>query len=198
MGLDMYMYKSTKGQFAARQKYYKEIEKHYEKWNPIFKSYPVKDNGWEFDMDKMTQEQKDGIEKEKKERDAIIASTNYDPETRRDNEIHYWRKFNALHGYIVRVFGGGMDTCQTIEIKDENGSYKAGVKKLLSALKKTKKQLDDGKTENLEMMPTPGFFFGSTKVDDWFITDVKESLEFFQELYDDLSDDDVIFYEASW
>lgn len=198
MGLDMYLYRSTKGRFSSRKKYYEEMNKHYNKWDPILRQIPIKNNGWEFDEAKMTQEHRDNIEKEKEERDAIAVSTNYSPESRHEEEAHYWRKFNALHGYIVRTFADGEDTCQTIEIKDENGSYKAGVKKILDALIKTKKKLDSGKKTNLEMMPQEGFFFGSTEVDDWFKRDIEEALEYFQELYDSMGDEDVIYYEASW
>lgn len=35
------------------------------------------------------------------------------------NEVGYWRKFNALHNYMVNEFGGGVDECQPIELDIE-------------------------------------------------------------------------------
>lgn len=198
MGLDMYLYKSKKGQFKARQNYYDAMNKHWEKWEPILRSLPRKDNGWELDDSKMTDQQKADRDQEAKEREGISVSMNYNEDSQRDNEIHYWRKFNALHGYIVQNFADGVDKCQTIEIKDVDGSYKGGVKDILDALRRTKKKLDAGKKTGLDMMPTAGFFFGSTEIDKWYEEDVAEALEFFNKLYEELEDDDVIYYEASW
>jgi len=67
-------------------------------------------------------------------------------------EIHiklgYWRKHNALHGYIVENFGPkdddgkAIDNCEDIELNVEN------IGKIIEAVK------------NDDMTPTTGFFFG--------------------------------------
>ena len=57
----------------------------------------------------------------------------------------------------------------------------------------------------LEIMPpTPGFFFGSQDIDEWFIRDVEYSVELFEDVLEMLEKNDKrknyyeIYYQASW
>ena len=47
-------------------------------------------------------------------------------------QVAYWRKFNALHGWFVENCGGGVDECQQIHVGEDN------MKELLETLKKVK------------------------------------------------------------
>lgn len=190
MGLDMYLYKSTKTRFENRRKYNEAIDKHWEKWSKVYSSLPRKENGWELDDAKLTEENKRDLAQSRREEEQIKTSLNYNGH---EEEYHYWRKFNALHGYIVREFADGEDNCQLIEIGNKDG-----VKKILDALTTTLKQVTDGKKEGLAMPPTGGFFFGSTDVDDWFKNNLEDSIPVFENLYNTLGENEVVYYQASW
>lgn len=74
----------------------------------------------------------------------------------------YWRKANAIHGWFVRQVQGGEDDCRDHEVSTEQ---------LEELLKLVTKVL---KTKNASLLPpTPGFFFGSTEVDEDYWTDLK-------------------------
>ena len=102
-------------------------------------------------------------------------------------EIGYWRKFNALHGFIVDNFAEGNDNCQEIWL-----DY-GDVKKILRALKDEENPIE----------PTEGFFFGSQEMDEWYHTDVKNAIEVFESLLEEMKSELGIayldyFYQASW
>jgi len=192
MGLDMYLYKSTKTRFKNRKKFYAAMDSHWDKWRSFFENLPRKDNGWEIDRDNLTDQNKKDMDQCHREEDEIKTKLNYNG---KEEEYHYWRKFNALHGYIVREFADGIDECQTIEIGNKDG-----VNKILDALKTTLKQVEDGEKdiEKLKMPPTSGFFFGSTDLDDWFKDKLKEAIPVFEKLASDLEDNEIVYYQASW
>ena len=102
-------------------------------------------------------------------------------------QVGYWRKFNALHGFIVDNFAEGNDNCQEIWL-----DY-GDVKKILRALKDEENQLE----------PTKGFFFGSQEKDEWYDTDVKNAIEVFESLLEEMESEFGreyldYFYQASW
>ena len=102
-------------------------------------------------------------------------------------QVGYWRKFNALHGFIVDNFAEGNDNCQEIWL-----DY-GDVKKILRALKDEENQLE----------PTKGFFFGSQEKDEWYDTDVKNAIEVFESLLEEMESEFGreyldYFYLASW
>lgn len=103
-----------------------------------------------------------------------------------EKEVGYWRKFNALHGYIVNEFAGGLDNCEQIYLSKED------LQKILDTLIDTYETKDASK-----LPPTEGFFFGSTDVDEYYWDDVKESIEAFKTYVADYEWVDY-FYTASW
>lgn len=62
--------------------------------------------------------------------------------------IGYWRKHPNLHGFIVKTFAGGADTCQDIEL---------GVKELALIANATREHT---------LPETSGFFFGESGPED--------------------------------
>ena len=73
-----------------------------------------------------------------------------------------WRKANAIHGWFVREVQGGEDNCRETEVTAEQ---------LEALLKLVTKVL---KTKNASLLgPTPGFFFGSTDVDEGYWQDLE-------------------------
>lgn len=114
------------------------------------------------------------------ERNFVSKETQY--------QIGYWRKFNALHNYIVKNFADGVDKCQQIYLSTKD------LEQILNNLKNTK----NNKPKAKELLPTQdGFFFGSTQYDEWYWNDVEYSIRLFEEVLK-LPEGITIYYQASW
>jgi len=103
-------------------------------------------------------------------------------------EVAYWRKANAIHGWIIN-HTNSVDDCTPIELTKES----------LIELRNTCQVvlLNPGKENDL-LSPTPGFFFGSTEVDDWYLRNVKDTIEKLTTIIDQSADDAIFEYQASW
>jgi hypothetical protein len=114
------------------------------------------------------------------ERNFVSKETKY--------QVGYWRKFNALHSYIVENFADGEDKCQQIYLSTKD------LEQILNNLKNTKNNRSKAK----ELLPTQdGFFFGSTQYDEWYWNDVEYSIRLFEEVLK-LPEGITIYYQASW
>ena len=114
------------------------------------------------------------------EHNFLSKDTNY--------QIGYWRKFNALHHYIVENFADGEDDCRLIYL------YRERIEQILQVLKTIKQD----KSRANELLPTQsGFFFGSTDYDEWYWEDVEYSIELFETVLK-LPKEYSIYYQASW
>ena len=103
-------------------------------------------------------------------------------------EIAYWRKFNALHGYIVDTYASGEDNCQDIYLEYSD------LEDILNMLKEV---LESKDSSNLP--PREGFFFGSDEVDEYYWEDVKESIRLFEDILSRKGSEDADYiYSASW
>lgn len=126
---------------------------------------------------------------------------------RKEYSIGYWRKFNALHSFIVNEFADGEDNCQRIYLNDED------IEKILNVLKEVKESFKDAKIikqednyivyENptaKELLPTQeGFFFGSTEYDNYYLEDIDYSINLFEKVLKLIEEYDYdIYYQASW
>ena len=105
-------------------------------------------------------------------------------------EVIYWRKANAVHGWFVENCQDGVDECQKTEIDRD---------KLVQLRDLCKEVITNKSTELLK--PKSGFFFGSTEIDEYYydqITRTFNALE--EELSINDSDDLAVtyFYRASW
>lgn len=138
-------------------------------------------------------------------------------------EVGYWRKFNALHGWFVQNCGDGEDKCQEIYVGEDN------MKELLGILNKVQTILNESelvtkvqkdwngkdyevqvydKTDEVEEIfaPTEGFFFGSNEIDRYFKEDVDRTIEMIEGLLKENVGDDTtkgiysgdFYYQASW
>lgn len=113
-------------------------------------------------------------------------------QTETSYQIGYFRKFNALHSYIVKTFADGIDNCQDIYL------YKEDVEQI-------KKILDDVLEANTEekakelLPPQSGFFFGGTDYDEYYFEDVKDAADLMQNILDNFDFENYqLVYEASW
>lgn len=167
MGLDMYFY-------AAKQDYKSECSWNNEVVPPV--NYP--------ESLKKIEEYLTKIQEFK----SCTVETLY--------KIGYFRKFNALHQYIVDHFADGVDDCREIQLSKED------IEQTLMALYRAK----NGQTEYL---PTQsGFFFGSTEYDKWYFNDVDNAITLFElilkaaealirNLIDNLKDCTLLEYSAN-
>lgn len=96
----------------------------------------------------------------------------------------YWRKANAIHRWFVD-FSQEEDQCQEIKITGKQ------LKQLIDLCEQVLKEPERAG----ELLPTQdGFFFGSTKYDEYYY----EDLEYTLKILKDVQDDDEFIYQASW
>ena len=102
-----------------------------------------------------------------------------------------FRKFNALHGYVVDNFGGGRDECQVIYLDIDDLIQ---IHEMLSLVQESL-SIGDKVIAGQTLPPKEGFFFGSTEIDKWYEKDVKEAVEVFSKIIEEHS---IVGYNASY
>lgn len=115
--------------------------------------------------------------------------------------VGYWRKANAIHNWFVENVQDGVDNCQKAYV-----SYK-DLEALKEACEATKRILDQVPSATVEddykvwpqqlelpLVPTEGFFFGSTKIDSWFYRDLEDTIK----IIEDLDKEGIYYYQSSW
>jgi hypothetical protein len=91
-------------------------------------------------------------------------------------QVAYWRKFNALHGWFVNECGGGIDECQNINVDEDK----------LVELLETLKKVSDNFTMAKELLPpVQGFFFGGDEIDEYYKEDVNSTIKIIEELLEE-------------
>lgn len=112
-------------------------------------------------------------------------------------QIGYWRKANAIHGWIVNNCANGEDNCQTITLSIE------AMEKLLSLCVEVLKE----HSKASELLPCEdGFFFGPQKYDVWYFADVEYTKGILEKAIafidahpnHDYHEEWSIVYQASW
>ena len=135
-----------------------------------------------------------------------------------EEQVMYWRKFNALHAWFVENVQAGVDECQTSYVS------RIDLEKLLETLQKVVASLEaspkvpamvesgwdkDGRTYTEimvhsdtsvaeELFPTQaGFFFGGTEYDEYYLEQIKETMAMLEA---ELATEDGAdySYHASW
>jgi len=129
-----------------------------------------------------------------------------------------WRKSNQIHNWFVNNVQSGQDDC---------GEYHVSVDQLKELLKvcktvlehiekseKTKQIVEvgwsDGKPmmgevevyaspEIEELLPTTdGFFFGSTEYDEYYVSDIKDTITGLETILSEDNTNGEFYYESSW
>lgn len=115
--------------------------------------------------------------------------------------VGYWRKFNALHNWMVENIQNGEDNCQSYYISKnqirELISYCNADIKYLKSLKYDKKTDTYLKIneEKLNLKPVSGFFFGSTNIDMWHFEQLENTVK---QLETVITLEGEFYYESSW
>jgi hypothetical protein len=104
--------------------------------------------------------------------------------------VGYWRKANAIHGWIINH----------ADVID-NGTPVPLNKQDLYELREVCIKVLDAHTEEtaLELLPpTEGFFFGNNKIDEWYWSDVSDTIDKLNTALEQSVDDAMFEYYASW
>lgn len=106
------------------------------------------------------------------------------------SEVAYWRKANAIHGWIIRN-SGAVDDCTPIHVSKMD---------IIQLRDDCQKVLDEGTEEAVMeyLPPTSGFFFGGTEVDEYYWMDIKDTLTKLNDIIDNSVEDAEFEYQASW
>jgi hypothetical protein len=104
-------------------------------------------------------------------------------------KVGYWRKANAIHAWFVKHCQAGVDDCNSHSVSREN---------LMELKDVCTSVLADNSKANSLLPPQAGFFFGSTEINDWYIDDLKLTIEIIDRcLKERLSTWD-FSYQSSW
>jgi hypothetical protein len=105
-------------------------------------------------------------------------------------KVMYWRKANAIHKWFVDNCQNGVDECQRSLVGFSQ------VKELLALCKKVKRY----KKQAPELLPTSeGFFFGGTEYDDWYFSNIQQTIDGLEKLFKIPNIDSWDFYyQSSW
>lgn len=108
-------------------------------------------------------------------------------------DVGYWRKANQIHNWFVENCGEGVDECQEIPVTRQD------LETLLKICKEILKR-KAWKSYAREHLPTQeGFFFGSTDYDDYYLEDIKSTVEIIEPLLTEEEDGYTsYYYQASW
>ena len=118
-----------------------------------------------------------------------------------DIQVGYWRKFNALHAYILDITDSARDTnCAEINLD----LYE--VEEILDTLKRVKNILESEggfSVENIDrvgalMPPAAGFFWGSQDINEDYLNDINRSIDIFERARTLLHDGQEIYYYCWW
>lgn len=104
--------------------------------------------------------------------------------------VGYWRKANAIHKWFCGL-DGGKDECQSIHVSEDN----------LRTLRALCQAVLLEPAIAQDVLPTQsGFFFGSTDIDEWYMQDLKSTIEIIDGVIDRLTPDGYpeFIYRASW
>ena len=104
-------------------------------------------------------------------------------------EALYWRKANAIHGWFVDTVQHGEDNCKEYEVE----------RKQLEALRDLCKDILENPiaTNDSDLEPREGFFFGCTNKDEWYYKDLKDTVEGLDKVLK-LPHEFYFTYQASW
>ena len=134
-------------------------------------------------------------------------------------QVAYWRKANAIHKWFVDHVQGGKDDCQESYVEPSQLRELVGLcKQVLVTVETVEGDIQTGKTyypdgkvvENSvtgqvvaqpgvaeKLLPTQeGFFFGSTEYSQYYLEDLRRTVEQLEPLLDDTEGE--YYYRASW
>ena len=191
MGLDMYLEKMPRYNNATVN----DVSKleHYFEWkaNPKAKRYTLKE--W------CGVEYKDVPNgKIRKFYEQFFTTKYYYWDTEKEyghshiiEEVGYWRKANAIHDWFVKNIQDGIDDCRY-----HREVTKKDLKKLMDLCHEVLCNPDVAE----DRLPTrSGFFFGSTAYGEYYMEDIKNTIDIITQILETTDfEKEMIYYVSSW
>lgn len=138
-----------------------------------------------------------------------------------EEEVGYWRKANAIHSWFVRNCARGEDDCKPVDVElSQLQELLETCKKVVKASKLVKGKVhngwsytkEEGKVDQWidgkiikdssvaeELLPTTsGFFFGGTGYNEWYLEDIKRTIQIIENATSNLEGYPEFVYRASW
>lgn len=87
--------------------------------------------------------------------------------------VAYWRKANAIHNWFITECANGDDDCRPVYVPREK------LEELVTTCQEAITQYEAGNKEQAGeiLQPVGGFFFGNTDIDEWYLQDLKLTVE---------------------
>lgn len=104
-------------------------------------------------------------------------------------EVGYWRKANAIHGWIVENVQDGIDECQ------ESIMSTADIEKLRELCVAVRRNHDNAEA----LLPVKeGFFFGGYDYDEWYFDYINQTIKILDKALALIDKGYSIYYQSSW
>ena len=100
-----------------------------------------------------------------------------------------WRKANAIHAWFVDNCQNGVDECQLTQVSGIQ------LQKLIGICEQV---LEDNSKAASLLPPRSGFFFGSYKIDEWYIRDIEYTIEACTAGLEAIQEGKKVYYQSSW
>ncbi len=114
------------------------------------------------------------------------------------NQIASWRKSNQIHNWFVENCQGGVDECQLSIVEEYQLRELLEICETITNAPKTPSFIRE-ELASKNLPTTDGFFFGGTEYDEWYFSDVEETVEIINKVLEETDfETQVIFYRASW
>lgn len=137
-------------------------------------------------------------------------------------QVGYWRKSNSVHNWFVENIQDGVDDCNYHREVTEDDLEKLldictkvyeSCTMMLGTVKNGQTCTDNGWVDNIELgkvvidisvaeelLPTtPGFFFGNTDYNEWYVEDIEDTIEIIQRVLETTDfDTQMVYYVSSW
>jgi hypothetical protein len=113
-----------------------------------------------------------------------------------DVTVAYWRKANSIHQWFVTNVQDNSDNCGKFYVERE--ALNALVRDCKEVISERNKG-NDQKVAMATLPPQPGFFFGSTDIDEDYYEDIENTINQLESILNNpkLKDFD-FYYQASW
>jgi len=110
--------------------------------------------------------------------------------------VGYWRKANQIHNWFVQNVQDGVDNC---------GDYEVEYEHLTRLLNDCKEVLKDPEKASKKIPTRSGCFFGNTEYNEWYLDQLKATVEIITPLLKEAKEYDgkkylpeTIVYSSSW
>jgi len=104
-------------------------------------------------------------------------------------KVGYWRKANQIHGWFVHNVQRGEDDCKEYYVDREQ----------LEALRSLCENILADKADAYDSLPTiGGFFFGSTDYDEYYFSELQNTVNLISHVLDTVPNDWDFYYWSSW